>query len=815
VSKFFRASNKKLVSLAAMAVVAVAIVGGMIVGWDEVKRAAPSFTTPAAAQSLTCPSTTGKGKDFAGQNLENHNFSADPPGYLVGANFTNAKLSGAIFARQDLTNARFESAHMGPSKAPVNFTSATLTNTCFINADLDQTDFAFAAITCADFSGTSLMKATFGPAQNFVTNATCRTKFVGATLDVNLITTDFSGKSNWSKSDFTAANFQNLSPSTFNLRGKDITGAILKQTSFIGIDMTGANLTKVDFTQATLTKAKLDNAALNGAVFKSAQAESATFVCAQAYGNSGGRTLPGDPPCPAAPESIDPLKAADFTSAGLKGTDFTRATMDHAVLAGANLEGATVAKASMVQANLQSTGGSGPASVQFAIFNYVDFTNAQLASVDFKGSRLVEAIFDTTTLSRTNFSNARLSGASFQRAKLQSVYFSAANLQSAKFNGVTIQGPAGEFGADFSCGQLGGANFADSDITATNFGNAVMPAESDCCPAKVPSGKPWCGVVDATQQTYGAVTFPVLKQSVTCPNGSTGLCTGSQWQLSPNWVTPNCNVDRVPQKMWSKPNCDGSPGEIVVFKDDSLKHCILATLPGQTEVLLATAQQIAQVNCPGRGIYDLTGLENFIALTKLDLSNNQLTIFTLSFVSGGKPAPSNLQTLDVSNNQLATLDLIGHPKLLSLSAGNNQLASISLNANAFLVVLDASHNKLDSLDLSIQTSLAYVDLSYNKLTSVLNQFSTNLNQLTGLTYLDLSHNGLTTIGSITKLAWNKRTGAGGRLQSLFLGCNASFKCGDLGVYDGKLYPAASTSLCSSYNTSTGEWTPLSTPLCPP
>lgn len=267
--------------------------------------------------------------------------------------------------------------------------------------------------------------------------------------------------------------------------------------------------------------------------------------------------------------------------------------------------------------------------------------------------------------------------------------------------------------------------------------------------------------------------------------------------------------------MWSQPNCGGTPGDIVVFKDAALKSCILATLPGQTEVLVSTAQQIAQVNCPGLGITDLTGLQAFTALSKLDLSGNKLAIFTLSFSAGGTPTPSNLQTLDLSNNLLTTLDATTHAKLLSLSASHNQLASISLNANTYLVVLDASHNKLTSFNLPIQATLAYVDLSYNSLTSVLNQFSTNLSQLTSLAYLDLSHNALPTIGSVTSLAWNQKRGTGGSLRSLFLACNASFKCGDLGVYDGSQFPAASTSMCSAYDTGSGKWTALSAPLCPP
>ena len=150
------------------------------------------------------------------------------------------------------------------------------------------------------------MKATFGPVQNIISSERCRTKFVGATLDVNLIMTDFGGKSNWSKCDFTRANFQNLSHNTFNLRGKDITGAILAETSFIGIDMTGANLTYVDFTKADLTNAKLDHTALNGAKLYNVQAESATFRCAQGYGNAGGQKLPDGTTCQSAPASTNP-----------------------------------------------------------------------------------------------------------------------------------------------------------------------------------------------------------------------------------------------------------------------------------------------------------------------------------------------------------------------------------------------------------------------------------------------------------------------------------------------------------------------------
>lgn len=772
---------------------------------------------PAAAPS--CPGSTGTGHSYAGQDLTNHNFSAEPAGSLVGANFKGAKLSGAVFAGQDLTNASFESAQLGPSKGPVDFTSSKLVNTCFIGAVLDQTDFTYADIACADFSYTSLMKATFGPIQNIRAGAGCRTKFVGATLDVHLITNDASGRSNWSQADFTAANFQDLTPSTFNLRGKDITGAILKQTSFIGIDMTGANLTDVDFTKAVLTKATLDQTAINGAKFYNAQAGQASFICAQAYGNSGGKALPNNTPCPPAPTSADPLKPVDFTFAGLSDATFTAATLDHAIFSGANLNSATLPNSSLVQATLQTTdtpvGPSGPANVQFALFSNTNFKNAQLGSVVFSGGVLTSAVFDNTTLNGTTFNSAIMPEASFQTATLQSVDFSGANLQAAKFNGVRIHAPdGGGFAAHFTCAQLGGANFKDAVIAAADFGNAVMPAASDCCPASK-GGEAWCGDVDATQKTYGPVTFPILNSPSTCPNGDTGQCTGDQWRLSSNWVTRGCNPTQTPQKMWSKPFCGGKPGDIVKFDDPKLKKCILATLPGQTEVLVASAQQISQVDCPNLGIFDLTGLENFISLTRLNLSGNALAFFNLTFKSGGATVPSKLQSLDVSGNQLTTLDLTDHANLISLGASNNRLGAIVLNANASLVYISASHNKIAAFDLPIQTQLSYVDLSFNNLTSVLDPYNLDLSALTGLAYLDLSHNALKTIDSIKSLAFNKVTGTGGSLRSLSLACNPDFQCSDLGVYDGTTYPAASTSLCSAYSTTSGKWIPLRNPSCPP
>lgn len=779
----------------------------------------------AVAQSaLACPVIPG-GTDYSYQDLTNHNFHAYPPGSLIGANFSHANLSGAVFAGQDLTNANFEGANLGPSLAPVDFTSAKVMNTCFIGASVDQTDFSYAVITCADFSNTSLMNANFGYSQNIQAGTGCRTKFVGATLDVHAIST-----AHWGKTDFTNANFQNLSPGTFDLIGKNVTGAILAGTSFIGIDMTGANLTGVDFSGAKLNNAVLHHATLNGAKLANAQAPYASFVCARAYGTAGDkdRTLPDGNSCPPAPSSSDPQTGADFTFAGLKNADFTAATLDHAIMTGANLNAATFTNASLVQANLISTSGiTSPAIVQFATFINTDFSNATLSGVNFSGGKLDGAIFANTTLNNNNFAYAQMPEAKFSSASLQSVDFTLAQLQAADFSNAIIQasGTGSGQATNFYCSQLGGSNFNNTKVAAANFANAVMPDKTDCCPATTTTGTAWCGeyATGNKTKTYGGVTFPLLNAPVTCPNGDTGLCAASQWRLSPTWTTTGCNVNRTSEQMWAQPDCAAGPVvDVVTFADPNLEKCILAMLPGQTKVPLKTAQQMTQVNCPGRGISTLAGLEAFTSLTKLDLNGNALLEFSLSLMSSDKKVAGNLQTLDVSNNQLKTLDLQWQPKLVSLDASNNQLTSINLSANAYLVVLNASHNSIAIFDLAIQSALSYVDLSYNNLTTVdvFDQLHPNLSGLQALAYLDLSHNLLVTIGSVQSLATDKSntlTG-GGPLQALFLACNANFRCADLGIIDGYRYPAAATSMCSDFNaaaTTQQKWTVRTTPACPP
>lgn len=141
-------------------------------------------------------------------------------------------------------------------------------------------------------------------------------------------------------------------------------------------------------------------------------------------------------------------------------------------------------------------------------------------------------------------------------------------------------------------------------------------------------------------------------------------------------------------------------------------------------------------------IKDLTGIELFPNLDKLDCKYNNLTRLDVS-------KNTNLTKLYCESNQLTSLDLSKNTALTELNCQVNQLTSLDLSKNTALTKLDCALNPLTSLDVSNNTALTYLDCNYNQLTSLdlskntaLTKLYCALNQLTSL---DLSKNTALTI----------------------------------------------------------------------
>jgi hypothetical protein len=158
------------------------------------------------------------------------------------------------------------------------------------------------------------------------------------------------------------------------------------------------------------------------------------------------------------------------------------------------------------------------------------------------------------------------------------------------------------------------------------------------------------------------------------------------------------------------------------------------------------------------GIFDLTGIEDFTALTDLRCAYNQLTSLDVSqntaltylncrdnwLTSLNVSANTALDQLHCQQNQLTTLDVSQNTALTVLSCSNNQLTSLDVSQNTAFKSLLCDSNQLISLDVTWNTALIHLHCQQNQLTSLdvsnnttLYNFQCQENQLTSL---DVSQN---------------------------------------------------------------------------
>ncbi|MBO4579550.1 MAG: S-layer homology domain-containing protein [Clostridiales bacterium] len=139
---------------------------------------------------------------------------------------------------------------------------------------------------------------------------------------------------------------------------------------------------------------------------------------------------------------------------------------------------------------------------------------------------------------------------------------------------------------------------------------------------------------------------------------------------------------------------------------------------------------VTEMDISGMTIKDLTGIDIFRNLIKLDCSNNSLSGLDLLKndklevlnCSNNKIAGINLEknknlvSLDLSDNgSLKKIDLSKCKNLKELDISGNTFRDIDLYKNTALVSLDCSDNLFGYLDLSKNTALAKLDCSDNDL----------------------------------------------------------------------------------------------------
>ena len=180
-----------------------------------------------------------------------------------------------------------------------------------------------------------------------------------------------------------------------------------------------------------------------------------------------------------------------------------------------------------------------------------------------------------------------------------------------------------------------------------------------------------------------------------------------------------------------------------------------------TEIQVSEATPFAgSINCTNLGIFDLTGIEAFTALTSLNCDQNQLASLDVS-------ANTALIELVCSANQLTSLDVSSNTALEEFFISENQLTSLDVSNNTALEELSCGENQLPSLDMSNNTALTHLDCGVNQLTSL------NVSNNTALAILDCYLNQLTSLDVSNNTALIELDCAGNILDSLDVSLNTN------------------------------------------
>ena len=128
-------------------------------------------------------------------------------------------------------------------------------------------------------------------------------------------------------------------------------------------------------------------------------------------------------------------------------------------------------------------------------------------------------------------------------------------------------------------------------------------------------------------------------------------------------------------------------------------------------VSTANINTVTDLNVSNQDISDLTGIEDFSALTYLNCSKNNLSSLDLS---------TNLLlfSLGAAENQLAFLNVSNNINLKGLSCEDNQLTSLDISNNINLEELGCNYNQLTSLDVSNNMILDNLFCSQNNITEL-------------------------------------------------------------------------------------------------
>ena len=152
---------------------------------------------------------------------------------------------------------------------------------------------------------------------------------------------------------------------------------------------------------------------------------------------------------------------------------------------------------------------------------------------------------------------------------------------------------------------------------------------------------------------------------------------------------------------------DGVAVDTFNFPDKNFRDVVKTFDTDDNNILSDTEiAAVKEIDCKGRAITNLKGIEYFTALEYLYCYDNELTELDLS-------RNTKLKELNCSTNRLTVLDLSQNSKLKRVICSDNALTALDLSHNPELEDVNCSDNALTALNLSSNSKLTDLNASGN------------------------------------------------------------------------------------------------------
>ena len=299
--------------------------------------------------------------------------------------------------------------------------------------------------------------------------------------------------------------------------------------------------------------------------------------------------------------------------------------------------------------------------------------------------------------------------------------------------------------------ELVGLDCSNNRLTALNFSQNTVLSEVLCYGNNI-KGEAMTSLVNSLPQM---------------DDGS--LCVIEEGASNDNVITKG-QVEIAKKKGWNVLKINGSniidyegasiesiPINEKNFPDPNFRNYLLEQDYGKDAVLTETEiLAITELDLYSKSISNLTGIEHFTALTKLNCSWNSLKSMDIS-------KNTALKELDCHSSSLESLDVSMNTALTYLDCSYNTWTipkSIDVSKNTALTYLDCSAFYLESLDVSKNTALTFLRCTNNSLHSL------DVSKNTALTYVECWNNSLLSLDVSNKTALKVLNCSGNSLESL-------------------------------------------------